>query len=186
MENRSLFDEVRERLPVGEGGLFPLRKFAPLVQTAWALRRSDAHLATFRGRPESRNLTSAGWWRVKVPPSGVEVKIVVMAIGIGFLPFTGDNISAAFIDEYHPVYHGDLENLTRQETIPVLLVGDTPAMDCIASVKNAHRHFMQKSLAAVSATPTWTPDEFAGARAIFKQVFPDKLTLWQHFRRQAT
>lgn len=84
-----------------------------------------------------------------------------------------------------PVYRGRLEDLARQETIPVLLVGDTPASDCIATVKNMHRHWMQKALAAVSATPAWTPDEFAQARALFKQIFPDKLALWEHFRRAA-
>ena len=162
----------------------PITKLGPPVKTGWALRRTDAHIQRIKRHPDCKDVQGAGYWKITLLPSQVEVRLAVMAIGIGFLPHGADDISAAFINEHDPVCRGLLENLTTQDNIPVLFIGDTEANDCIASVKNSQRPWAQKALAAVSLLPPWTPEDFARARAIFHREFPTKMSLWERFARQ--
>jgi hypothetical protein len=177
-------DRLRQRLPIGEGGLLPISKLGPPIKTGWALRRTDAQIQRIKRHPECKEVQGAGYWCVTLLPSRVEVRVAVMAIGFGLLPHGPDDISAAFVNEHDPVCRGLLENLTTQDTMPVLLIGDTEANDCIAGAKNTQRQWAQKALAAVSSLPPWTPQDFARAREVFHREFPTKMALWERFARQ--
>lgn len=144
--------QLRERLPVGEACLMHDRKTGPVVKTAWVLRRTDAHLAQFRGQPDCRTQQGGISCRITFHALGVEVRVVALAIRMGIEPFSPDSVSAAFINEYDPVCRGLLENLTTQSSTPVLLIGDTEPMDCIASVDNTLRTFAQHTISRISST----------------------------------
>lgn len=177
-------DQFRRRLPVGEGCFYPFSKLGPPIKTGWLLRRSDAYIQRIKGHPDCKEVQGAGYWNITLLPSQVEVRIAVMAIGMGFLPHGPEDISAAFINEYDPVCRGLLENLTTQDKIPVLFVGDTQANDCLANVNNSHRQWARKALAAVSSLPPWSWNDYLRARAEFKRHFPTKMAMWERFARQ--
>lgn len=184
-ENLSDLEQFRRRIPVGEGALFPFRKLGPPTKTGWLLRRCDEYIQRIKGHPECQNVQAAGYWNITLLSSGVEVRLAVMAIGMGCLPHGPDDISAAFINEHDFGCRGLLENLTTQDRLPVLFIGDTEANDCFASVNNVKRQWAQKALAAVSALPPWSWDDYLRARAFFKEQFPTKMAMWEHFARQS-
>lgn len=183
-DNSGGLEQYRRRIPVGEGALSPFTKLGPPTKTGWLLRRSDACIQRIKGQPGCKDVTAAGYWSITLRPSQVEVRLAVMAIGIGFLPHGPDDISAAFINEYDPICRGILENLTTQDKIPVLFIGDSEANDCFASIDNRQRQWAQKALAAVSSLPPWSWDDYLQARAFFKRQFPTKMAMWEHFARQ--
>lgn len=172
--------KLRRGLPVGEAGLMPTHKLGPPVRTAWVLRRADSHIAQFRRNPDCKTEHRAVSWMFGLP-TGVEVHLVAVAIGIGIPPYRPDDISAAFINEHEPVVQGMLENLTTQSIVPVQIIGDTPEFDCVAGTDNNLRAFAQRVLAKISAMPAWTSDDFKRAAIFFKQRFPTKMALWERF-----
>lgn len=183
-DNSGGLEQFRRRLPAGEGCFHTFRKLGPPTKTGWLLRRSDAYIQRIKGHPECKHVQGAGYWTITLPPSQVEVRLAVMALGMGFLPHGPDDISAAFINEHDPVCRGLLENLTTQDKVPVLFIGDTEANDCLTTVGNTQRQWAQKALAAISALPPWSWDDYLKARAFFKKQFPTKMAMWEHFARQ--
>lgn len=143
---------LRLGLPVGEAGLMPVHKLGPPVRTSWVLRRADAHIARSHRHPDCRIEQRGVSWRFRFP-SGTEVHLVAVAIGMGVLPYGPDDIFAAFINEHEPVVQGLLENLTTQSMVPIQIIGDPPEFDCLVGTDNTLRAFAQKVLARISAMP---------------------------------
>lgn len=176
---------LRQLLPVGEGCLMTDAKVTgPVLKTVWALRRTDADIAQFKSHPDRRAEQRAMSCLIKPPATRVNVRLVVLAIRLGLEPDISDLISASFVNEYDPVCHGLLENLTTQAWVPVMLIGDTESMDCIGSIDNTVRSFAQHALGKISSSPPWTRDDFARAVERFKQTYPDKPALWRRTERQ--
>lgn len=92
-EEPDAITKLRHGLPVGEAGLMPTHKLGPPVRTAWVLRRADEHIAQFRRHPACKAEQRAVSWRYKFP-SGVEVHLVAVAIGMGIPPYRAEDISA--------------------------------------------------------------------------------------------
>ncbi len=172
-------------MPVGEACVMPIHN-PPPTRTAWVLRRSDPQIAPIRRHPDCKNLQRAMSVRVTLPGNGAEVRLVALAIALGFEPFTPETISAAFINEYDPVCRGMLENLTIQQRTPIMVVGDTEPADFIAEGQNTLREFAQKTLAVVSSTRAWSRGEFVQCTYLFKQRYPTPQALWERLGQGAS
>lgn len=176
-----LYEVLRDTLELGQADVLSLP--GSPARTAWALRRRDADILRIRGNPNCRLVQGIGCFPIQLP-SGVEVKVVAVLIGMGLPPLFPDDHFAAIINEYGSEQGGLVENLTIQDMTPLIFIGETAAGDCMADVPNSLRQSARSALREISSVQAWTEADFEEAVAIFRQQYPTKMSLWDEYHEQ--
>jgi hypothetical protein len=173
----------------GTPGTTAITPFAPpgqTKQTAWLIRKTSADIESLKGAPNLRFEQRPGVYRVSVNGKFVDVFFLMLAIGTQ--PFDPAWIHLGIVGSEHQegMYGGMLESLATQDTMTVVLIGDSKNIENFAVIPNTVRQFARERLAELSNMPPWSSEEWQTAvTALQEENGGDKLRLWDRFGKPA-
>lgn len=172
-----MFEHVSNS-PPGTAGISPLPLPGQVKRTAWIIRKTTPEIEALKAITDLRFQQRAGMYHANV--NGKIVEVLTLMIAVGSEPFGPSSISLGIAGNEHQegVYGGLLENLTTQDIMPVVFVGDSKNIEFNTATENTLRPFARKALAELSKLEPWSDSDFQLAVLDMQRNNPDMLALW--------